>query len=86
MTDAKPIFTAVPISTDYLPDGPPIVSDLDLTHSKVLEARIERNKRFDWVKYVIHGIWIPLAICSGILYLNTLIYYFFNIQLIKGLI
>lgn len=54
---------------DYLPDGPPIISDTDLAHSRALEARIERHSRFDYIKYIIYGTWIPLVI-----YLTILIY------------
>ena len=86
MDTTNPIFTAVPKHPTLSNEPEPPTLD-DIAWSKAMElacvARATRSKVY-W--YIFHGIWMPIVAFISIVYLNLLIYHFFNIPLIKGLI
>lgn len=86
MDTHDPIFTAVP-KHPMLSNEPEPPTDSDIAWSKATEqACAKRADRSKVYRYIIHGIWIPIVACVSIVWFNLLIYSFFNIELIKGLI
>lgn len=81
----SPIFTAVPRHS-ILSDIPATPTPEALAEFKSWElACAKRAARAKVYRYIFHGIWIPIVVCIGIVYLNLLIHTFFNIEIIKGI-